>query len=52
VGDKGCTTSGTWGWDNCSKADGKMMAWLLVSGAGVIDRAGPDDEDGSKNEGE
>jgi len=29
-----------------------MMAWLLVSGAGVVDRVGPNDEKGGKNEGE
>jgi len=29
-----------------------MMAWLFVSGVGVVDRAGPDDEEGGKNEGE
>jgi len=28
-----------------------MMAWLLVSGAGVVDGAGPNDEEGGKNEG-
>ena len=52
VGDKGCTTGGTWGWDSCGKADGKMTAWFLISGAGVIDGMGSDDKDGSKNEGE
>ena len=52
VGDKGCIIGGTWGWDSCGKADGKMTAWFLVSGAGVIDRAGSDDKDGSENEGE
>jgi len=52
VGDKSCATGGTWGWDSCGKADGKMMAWFLVSGAGVIGGAGPDDEDGGENEGE
>ena len=52
MGDKGCTTSGARGWDSCGKADGKMMAWFLVSGAGVVDRMGPDDEEGGKNEGE
>ena len=51
VGDKGCTTSGAWGWDSCGKADGKMMAWLLVSSAGVVDRVGPnDEEDGKKGD--
>jgi len=49
VGDKGHTTGGTW--DSCGKADGKMTAWFLISGAGVIDGAGSDDEDGSENEG-
>ena len=29
-----------------------MTAWLLVNGAGVVDGAGPDDEDGDANEGE
>jgi len=52
VGDKGHTTGGTWGWDSCGRVDGKMTAWCLISGAGVIDRAGSDDKDGSKNEGE
>jgi len=44
VGDKGHTTSSTWGWDSCGKADGKMTAWLLISGAGTVDGAGSDDE--------
>ena len=52
VGDKGCTTSGAWGWDGCGKADGKMTAWLLVNGAGVVDGAGADDKEGNENEGE
>jgi len=50
IGDRGGTTSGAWGCDSCGKADGKMMAWLLISGAGVIDRAWPDDEEGGKND--
>ena len=29
-----------------------MTAWLLFSGAGVVDGAGPDDEEGGKDEGE
>ena len=29
-----------------------MTAWLLVNGAGVVDGAGPDDEEGNENEGE
>jgi len=29
-----------------------MTAWLLVSGAGVVDRTGSDDEYDGKNEGE
>ena len=29
-----------------------MTAWLLVNGAGVVDRVGPDDEEGGTNEGE
>jgi len=52
VGDKGHTTGSTWGWDSCGKADGKMMAWCLISGAGVIDGAGPDDKGSSKDKGE
>jgi len=52
VGDNGCTTSGAWGWDSYSKADGKMTAWLLVNSAGVVDRARPDDKEGGENEGE
>ena len=52
VGDRGCTTGSTWGWDSCGKADGKMMAWLLVSGAGMVDMAGSDDEDDGENDGE
>ena len=52
VGDRGSTTIDTGGWDSCGKADGKMTAWLLVNGAGVVDGAGPDDEEGGKNEGE
>jgi len=52
VGDKGCTISGARSWDSCGKADGKMMAWLLVSGAGMVDRVGPDDEGGNEDEGE
>ena len=51
VGDKGRTTGGTWGWDSCGKADGKMTAWLLINGAGVVDRAGSDDKEGGKNNG-
>jgi len=29
-----------------------MTAWFLISGAGVIDRAGSNEEDGGENEGE
>jgi len=29
-----------------------MMAWLLVSGVGVVDGVGPDDEEGDKKGGE
>jgi len=43
---------GAWGWDSCGKADGKMMAWLLISGARVVGRAGPDDEGGTEDKGE
>ena len=49
MGDKGFTMLG--GWGNCGKADGKMTTWLLVNGAGVVDGAGPDDEEGGANEG-
>ena len=52
VGDRGGTTSGAWGCDSSSKVDGKMMAWLLISGAGVVDGIWPDDEEGGKNDGE
>ena len=52
VGDRGSTTIGTDGWDGCGKAVGKMIAWLLVSGAGVVDGAGANDEEGGANEGE
>ena len=52
MGDKGSTIVGAGGWDSCGKADGKMTAWLLFSGAGVVDGAGPDDEEGGENEGE
>ena len=52
VGDSGSTIVGTGGWESCGKADGKMTAWLLVNGAGVVDRTGPDDEKGGENEGE
>ena len=52
VGDRGSTMVGTGGWESCGKADGKMIAWLLVNGAGVVDGAGPDDEEGGINEGE
>jgi len=52
VGDRGGTISGAWGCDSCGKADGKMMAWFLISGAGVVDRAWPDDKKGGKNNGE
>ena len=51
VGNRGNTTSGAWGCDSCSKADGKMTAWLLLSGAGVVDGAWPDDKEGGKNNG-
>jgi len=51
VGDRGRTTGSIWGWDSCGKADGKMTAWFLVSGAGVIDGARSDDKDGGKDEG-
>jgi len=44
VGDKGRTTGGTWGWDSCGKADGKMTAWLLISGTGMVDGMGSNDE--------
>ena len=46
VGDEGCTSSGARGWDSCGKADGKMTAWLLINGAGVVDGPGADEEDG------
>ena len=49
VGDKSCLTGG---WDNCGKADGKMTAWCLVSGAGVIDGAGPDNKGSNEDKGE
>ena len=52
VGDRGSTTIGAGGWGSCGKADGKMTAWLLFSGAGVVDGAGPDDEEGDGKEGE
>ena len=52
VGDRGSTVAGTGNWESCGKADRKMTAWLLFNGAGVVDRAGPDDEEGSENEGE
>ena len=52
MGDRGSATSGTWGCDSCGKADGKMMAWLLVNGAGVVDGAGANDKEGNENEGE
>jgi len=52
VGNKGCTTSGARGWDSYGKADGKMTAWLLINGAGVVDGVGADDEEGNENEGE
>jgi len=32
--------------------DGKMMAWFLVSGAGVIDGVGPNDKGSNEDEGE
>ena len=51
VGDRGSTTNSADGWDSCGRADGKMTAWLLVNGAGVVDGAGSDDEEGGKNEG-
>jgi len=49
MGDRGSTTSGTWGCDSSGKADGKMTAWLLISGAGVVDRMWSD-EGGGKND--
>ena len=52
VGDKGSTMAGAGGWESCGKADGKMTAWLLFNGAGVVDRTGSDGEDGDANEGE
>ena len=52
VGDKGGTISGAWVWDSCGKANGKMVAWLLVNNAGVVDGVGADDEGGNENEGE
>ena len=52
VGIRGSTTIGADGWDNSGKADGKMTAWLLINGAGVVDGAGPDDEEGDGNGGE
>jgi len=52
VGDRGHTTGGTWDWDSCGKADGKMTVWLLVSGTGMVDGTGSNDEDDGKNEGE
>jgi len=52
VGDKGHTTGGTWGWDSCGKADGKMAAWLFVSGAGMVNGMGSDDKGDGKNDGE
>ena len=52
VGDRGSTTIGAGGWDSCGKADGKMTAWFLTSGAGVVDGAGADDEEDGANEGE
>ena len=51
VGDRGSTTSGAWGCNSSGKADGKMTAWFLVSGAGVIDGMWPDDEKGGKKDG-
>ena len=44
--------AGAGSWESCSKADGKMTAWLLINGAGVVDGAGADDEEGGANEGE
>jgi len=29
-----------------------MTAWLLVNGAGVVDRMGPDNKEGGKDDGE
>ena len=44
--------AGAGGWDSCGKTGGKMTAWLLVNGAGVVDGAGADDEEGGAKEGE
>ena len=51
IGDRGGTTGGTWSCESCSKADGKITAWLLVSGAGAVDGICPNNEEGSKNNG-
>ena len=52
MGDSGPTMAGTGGWDSCGKAVGKMTAWLLFNGAGVVDGAGPNDAEEGANEGE